>query len=229
LRFHAAQRFTEISIVVLLVGTLVGGFVQTGEIFSTAALSYAPDTVPDWIQARSGSFLMVLAVLFIVFPASLVEVMTQARAAPGAAAAAPPTGPPGAGGPGRCFPSLDRLMRRLNGQPVAPQFSDSGFHAWRVGHPPAAVVTWPGPQANLHHTFCKSASHDSSLWMPYPPGMNAVMMELTCSATSLVDGAGQGGPCPAPATLAVRAWVVLSAVHALRSKAPSTVHFALCA
>jgi len=66
--------------VVLLVGTLVGGFVQTGEIFSTAALSYAPDTVPDWIQARSGSFLMVLAVLFIVFPASLVEVMTQARA-----------------------------------------------------------------------------------------------------------------------------------------------------
>jgi len=71
--------------------------VQTGEIFSTAALSYAPDTVPDWIQARSGSFLMVLAVLFIVFPASLVEVMTQARAAPGAAAAAPSTGPPGRG------------------------------------------------------------------------------------------------------------------------------------
>ncbi|KAK9821612.1 hypothetical protein WJX81_007885 [Elliptochloris bilobata] len=71
------QRFTEVSIVVLMVGTLVGGFVQTGEIFSTGALSYAPDTVPDWVQARAGSFLMVLAVLFIVFPASLVEVMTQ--------------------------------------------------------------------------------------------------------------------------------------------------------
>ena len=64
---------------VLMVGTLVGGFVQTGEIFSTGALSYAPDTVPNWIQARSGSFLMVLAVCFIVFPASLVEVMTQVR------------------------------------------------------------------------------------------------------------------------------------------------------
>lgn len=76
---NAVQKFTEISIVVLLVGTLVGGFVQTGEIFSTGALSYAPDTVPDWIQARSGSFLMVLAVCFIIFPASLVEVMTQAR------------------------------------------------------------------------------------------------------------------------------------------------------
>ena len=76
---NAVQKFTEISIVVLLVGTLVGGFVQTGEIFSTGALSYAPDTVPDWVQARSGSFLMVLAVCFIIFPASLVEVMTQAR------------------------------------------------------------------------------------------------------------------------------------------------------
>ena len=64
---------------VLLVGTLVGGFVQTGEIFSSGALAYAPDGVPDWVQARSGSFLMVLAVCFIVFPASLVEVMTQAR------------------------------------------------------------------------------------------------------------------------------------------------------
>ena len=64
---------------VLLVGTLVGGFVQTGEIFSTGALSYSPNGVPDWVQARSGSFLMVLAVCFIVFPASLVEVMTQVR------------------------------------------------------------------------------------------------------------------------------------------------------
>ena len=64
---------------VLLVGTLVGGFVQTGEIFSSGALAYAPDGVPGWVQARSGSFLMVLAVCFIVFPASLVEVMTQAR------------------------------------------------------------------------------------------------------------------------------------------------------
>lgn len=75
----ARQRFTEVSIVVLLVGTLVGGFMQTGEIFSTGALSYAPDGVPGWVQARSGSFLMVLAVCFIVFPASLVEVMTQVR------------------------------------------------------------------------------------------------------------------------------------------------------
>ena len=76
---------------VLLVGTLVGGFVQTGEIFSTAALSYAPDSVPDWVQARSGSFLMCLAVLFIVFPASLVEVMTQARAAAATGAAGLPS------------------------------------------------------------------------------------------------------------------------------------------
>jgi hypothetical protein len=59
--------------------------------------------------------------------------------------------------------------------------------------------------------------------------MQATVMDLTCSATSLVDAVGQGGHCPAPATLAVREWMVMSAVQTLRSKAPSTVHFALCA
>ena len=71
------QLFTQICIVILMLGTNIGGLVQCGEIFSSAAF-FISGNVPNWIAARSGSVLMVVTTIFI-FPCCLVELMTQVR------------------------------------------------------------------------------------------------------------------------------------------------------
>jgi hypothetical protein len=69
------QLFVEICIVILFLGSIIGGIVQCGQIFVSAAQLYS-DSVPDWLQYRSGSVLMVFTTIFI-FPACMVELMTQ--------------------------------------------------------------------------------------------------------------------------------------------------------
>ncbi len=56
-----AQLFTELSVIMLLVGSIVGAVVQTGEIFGTGATYFAgAKEVPAWILARSGSVFMII-------------------------------------------------------------------------------------------------------------------------------------------------------------------------
>lgn len=61
---------------ILFLGSIIGGIVQCGQIFLSAADLYSSN-VPDWLNYRSGSVLMVFTTLFI-FPACMVELMTQA-------------------------------------------------------------------------------------------------------------------------------------------------------
>lgn len=67
--------FTEVCIVIMFIGSIVGGVVQCGQIFLQAASLYS-DNVADWLQWRDGSVLMVLTTVFI-FPTCMVELMTQ--------------------------------------------------------------------------------------------------------------------------------------------------------
>ncbi|CAL5226106.1 g8923 [Coccomyxa viridis] len=67
--------FTEICIVIMFLGSIIGGLVQCGQIFlSTADLFSAH--IADWLQWRGGSLFMVFTTIFI-FPACMVEFMTQ--------------------------------------------------------------------------------------------------------------------------------------------------------
>ncbi|CAL8465153.1 g4688 [Coccomyxa elongata] len=67
--------FVEICIVILFLGSIIGGIVQCGQIFLSAAQLYS-DSIPDWLVYRSGSVLMVFTTIFI-FPPCMVELMTQ--------------------------------------------------------------------------------------------------------------------------------------------------------
>ncbi len=60
---------------ILFLGSIIGGIVQCGQIFLSAAQLYS-DSVPDWLVYRSGSVLMVFTTIFI-FPPCMVELMTQ--------------------------------------------------------------------------------------------------------------------------------------------------------
>ena len=60
---------------ILFLGSIIGGIVQCGQIFLSAAQLYS-DSVPDWLMYRSGSVLMVFTTIFI-FPPCMVELMTQ--------------------------------------------------------------------------------------------------------------------------------------------------------
>ena len=62
------QLFTEICIVVMFLGSIIGGIVQCGQIFLSAADLYSSN-VAGWLQWRDGSVLMVFTTLFI-FPVS---------------------------------------------------------------------------------------------------------------------------------------------------------------
>ena len=62
------QLFTEICIVIMFLGSIIGGIVQCGQIFLSAANLYSSN-VADWLQWRDGSVLMVFTTLFI-FPVS---------------------------------------------------------------------------------------------------------------------------------------------------------------
>ena len=61
------QFITEVSIVVLMVGTLVGGIAQIGEAGSTAILFFNPNASGPMVNG-SGRILMVIFVLAIVAP-----------------------------------------------------------------------------------------------------------------------------------------------------------------
>ncbi|KAJ7298881.1 hypothetical protein O6H91_11G105900 [Diphasiastrum complanatum] len=67
---------TEISIVVLLVGSLVGGIQQTGEAAAIGILSLSGNA-PHWLVGGSGRVLMALTTAFIVGPLCLVEKLRQ--------------------------------------------------------------------------------------------------------------------------------------------------------
>ena len=53
---------------VMFLGSIIGGIVQCGQIFLSAAALYT-DSVPDWLNWRDGSVLMVFTTIFI-FPVS---------------------------------------------------------------------------------------------------------------------------------------------------------------
>ena len=60
------QLFTEICIVIMFLGSIIGGIVQCGQIFLSAADLYS-DNVAGWLTWRDGSVLMVFTTIFI-FP-----------------------------------------------------------------------------------------------------------------------------------------------------------------
>ena len=60
------QLFTEICIVIMFLGSIIGGIVQCGQIFLSAADLYSSN-VADWLNWRDGSVLMVFTTIFI-FP-----------------------------------------------------------------------------------------------------------------------------------------------------------------
>ena len=60
------QLFTEICIVIMFLGSIIGGIVQCGQIFLSAADLYS-NNVADWLNWRDGSVLMVFTTIFI-FP-----------------------------------------------------------------------------------------------------------------------------------------------------------------
>jgi hypothetical protein len=70
-----AQLFVEICIVIMFLGSIIGGIVQCGQIFLAAADLFG-GYIPDWIQYRGGSIVMVFTTVFI-FPICMVELMTQ--------------------------------------------------------------------------------------------------------------------------------------------------------
>ncbi|CAK9219067.1 unnamed protein product [Sphagnum troendelagicum] len=67
---------TEISIVVLLVGTLVGGIAQVGEAAAIGLTSIWPNT-PAVFTSGSGRLLMAIATVFIIAPLCLVRRLRQ--------------------------------------------------------------------------------------------------------------------------------------------------------
>jgi uncharacterized membrane protein YdcZ (DUF606 family) len=58
------QKFTEISVLILLVGSIVGAVVMVAEICNTAARFFAGDAdIASWISYRQGSIFMIVACL----------------------------------------------------------------------------------------------------------------------------------------------------------------------
>jgi len=70
------QLTTEISIVVLLVGTIVGGIAQVGEAAAIGLTSIWPNT-PAVFTSGSGRLLMAIATVFIIAPLCLVRRLRQ--------------------------------------------------------------------------------------------------------------------------------------------------------
>ncbi|KAL3689246.1 hypothetical protein R1sor_015555 [Riccia sorocarpa] len=67
---------TEISIVILLLGSLVGGTAQVGEV-GTIGLTSINSHLPDWLAGSSGRFLMTLGTLVIVVPLCMGKQLRQ--------------------------------------------------------------------------------------------------------------------------------------------------------
>ncbi|CAM6106707.1 unnamed protein product [Calypogeia fissa] len=67
---------TEISIVILMVGSLVGGFVQIGEVGRTGFVAFSSN-MPNWLVGSYGRVIIVAAVVLIVAPLCLVSQLRQ--------------------------------------------------------------------------------------------------------------------------------------------------------
>ena len=70
------QFITEVSIVVLMVGTLVGGITQIGEAGATAILYFNPNITGPIVNG-SGRILMVIFVICIVAPLCALKNMRK--------------------------------------------------------------------------------------------------------------------------------------------------------
>lgn len=75
------QFITEVSIVILMVGTLVGGIAQIGEAGSTAILYFNPDATGPMVNG-SGRILMVIFVVAVVAPLCTLRSMRKVSKAP---------------------------------------------------------------------------------------------------------------------------------------------------
>lgn len=74
--FCVLQLVTEISIVTLLIGSLVGSMVQIGEVGRIGLLAFSSD-LPNWLVGSYGRVIIALAVIFIVAPLCLVNQLRQ--------------------------------------------------------------------------------------------------------------------------------------------------------
>ena len=77
------QFITEVSIVVLMVGTLVGGITQIGEAGATGILYFNPNATGPIVNG-SGRILMVIFVICIVAPLCALKNMRRVSVLPSA-------------------------------------------------------------------------------------------------------------------------------------------------
>ncbi|GAQ87696.1 Amino acid transporter protein [Klebsormidium nitens] len=69
---------TQLSIIVLMMGTLVGGIEQVGQAGSTALTNFGGDSIPTWLtDDGKGRFIMAATVLVVVFPLCLIKQLRQ--------------------------------------------------------------------------------------------------------------------------------------------------------
>ena len=64
---HHGRYFTELSIIILLFGSIVGAILQCGEA-GAIGLEYLSSHVSHWLIDRSGSLLMAIGTMFIAYP-----------------------------------------------------------------------------------------------------------------------------------------------------------------
>ncbi|KAL2644991.1 hypothetical protein R1flu_012578 [Riccia fluitans] len=67
---------TEMSIVILLLGSIVGGTAQIGEV-ATIGLTAINSSLPEWLAGNSGRFLMTLGIIVIVAPLCMCKQFRQ--------------------------------------------------------------------------------------------------------------------------------------------------------
>lgn len=75
------QLVTEISIVILLLGTLIGQTAQMGEV-GTIGLDAISPNLPNWLVGSSGRVFMVLGTVLIAAPLCLGKQLRQVRCCP---------------------------------------------------------------------------------------------------------------------------------------------------
>jgi hypothetical protein len=75
-RFPSAQLFTEIAIVILMVGTLMGTIIQMGETM-VSGLQTVSNDIPSVLTERSGSLIMVIMTIIITLPLACLRDLTM--------------------------------------------------------------------------------------------------------------------------------------------------------
>ena len=78
------QIFTEFSIIILLLGTIIGALIQCGEVGSAGLLSTWPDSTPGFLTYRSGLAIVVFFTLLVILPLCLLPSMRQLEMVGGA-------------------------------------------------------------------------------------------------------------------------------------------------